>query len=123
MVAGRLGFTVGHEGGLVRLELAHEVHQVVEGVAFDVELDARPVLGEQFRQVVHVVRADVARVRPWVHGDALRAGGQTGLGGAHHARDAEVARVAHQGHLVEVDRKRCAPGMEMRGHGHDDGVR
>ena len=55
------------------LQRAHEVHQVVERVALDVELGLRPSL-HQRGELVHVVRADVALVGPRVHGDAVRAG-------------------------------------------------
>jgi hypothetical protein len=110
VVAGELAFAVGHEGGLVRLDHADEVHQVVEGVAFDVVFGLRP-FAQQRGQLVHVVRADVAFVGPRVHGDAVGAGLQAQRGGAHDAGDAQVARVAQQGHLVDVDRQRSAPAV------------
>ncbi len=40
-----------------------------------------------------------------VHGDALRTGLQAQLCGARDAGNAQVARVAHQGDLVDVDRQ------------------
>ncbi len=46
--------------------------------------------------------ANVAGIGPRVHGDAVRTGGQAGLGGFHHARDAQVARVADQATLLRL---------------------
>jgi len=104
MVARELPLAIGHEGGLVRAQLTHEVHQVVEGIALDVELHTE-MAGQQLVQVVHVMGADVPRVGPRMHGDALRTGGQTERGSADHAGNAQVAGVAHQGDLVQVDRQ------------------
>jgi hypothetical protein len=105
MVRRGLARVVGHEGALVRPHLAHEVHQVVERVAFDVVFGLRPLL-EQVGQVVHVVFADVACVGARMHRDAVRAGFEGQRRGTRHARDAERAGVAQQGHLVQVDRQR-----------------
>jgi hypothetical protein len=106
MVRRELAFAVGHEGHLLR-PLAHEGHQVVEGVALDVVLGLRPVF-HQRGKVVHVVRADVAFVGPRVHGDAVGASLQRQRGDVHDAGNAQVARVAQLGHLVDVDRQRGA---------------
>ena len=116
MVAGELARRVGHEGGLLRAMRAHERHQVVERVALDVELGLRPAR-QQRSELDHVVAADVARIGARVHGDALRPGLQAQRGGAHDARDAEVARVAQQRDLVDVDRQRAARrgGRRRRG--------
>ena len=52
VVGGELVFGVGHEGDLVGAVLAHEVHQVVEGVALDVELGVRMVLAQPAGQAL-----------------------------------------------------------------------
>ena len=102
MVAGELVFAVGHEGHLMRPQVAHEAHQVVERVSLDVVLGLRPVL-QQRGDLVHVVGTDVALVGPRMHGDARRPGLQAQRSGPGHAGYAQVARVAHQRDLVEVD--------------------
>ncbi len=69
------------------------------------------------------MRADVPFIRTRMHGVALRPGVERQRGGSRHARDAERARVAQQGHLVEIDWQRGhAPmgietGGEQRVHG------
>ena len=102
MVAGGLVFAVGHKGALLRLELAHKTHQVLERVAFDVVFTPRPGL-QQRGQVRHVVCPDVAFVGARVYGDARCTGLQADLGSAGDAGVAEVAPVAHLGHEVDVD--------------------
>ena len=109
MVAGELPLRVGHERALVRAQLAHEVHQVVEGIAFDVELRLRPSL-EHLVQRVDIVGADVPRVGPGVHRDPSRTCLQARLRRARDAGYAQVARVADQRHLVQVDGERGACG-------------
>ena len=106
VVAGELAFAVGHKGRLLRAQVAHKVHQVVQRVALDVELASRPVL-EQRGQFMHVTGTDVALVRPRMHGDALSPRLQTQPGRARHAGNAQVPGVAHQGHLVQVYGERC----------------
>ena len=114
VVAGELSRRVGHEGALLRPVLAHEAHQVVQRIAFDVELGVRPAL-QQRRQIADIVRADVPLVGPRVHGDALRSGLEAQRRRASHARDAKVAGVAQQRDLVDVDRQRTArlPGASL----------
>jgi hypothetical protein len=102
-------FAVGHKGRLVRAHLTHKVHQVVKRIAFDVVFAAGPVL-QQVGKVEHVLRADVALVRARVHGDAVRTGLQALGGRAGEAGNAQVARVAHQGDFVQVDRQGCFHG-------------
>ncbi|MCY1548899.1 hypothetical protein D9M68_850380 [compost metagenome] len=126
MVARELPFAVRHEGQLVQRQststhFARHVHQVVKRIALDVVLALGPGL-QHLGQIEHIVQPDVSLVGARMHGDPPRAGLQAQRGRPRDRRDAQVPGVAHQGHLVEVDRKRCAPGMEMRGHGHDDGV-
>ena len=109
MVAGELAFAVGHEGHLVRTHGAHMRHQIMEGIALDVELAVGPGLHEGV-QLGHVARADVALVRAGVDGDAVRARLQAQLGSARDAGNAQVARIAQQGHFVDVDRQGHAFG-------------
>jgi hypothetical protein len=86
VVAGGLLDAVGHEGDLMRPQRPHQAHQVVEGVAFEVVLGLRPAACSSACQVVHVLRADVSLIGPRVHGDALGAGLQAGLGATASAR-------------------------------------
>ena len=102
---------------LVR-ELAHEVHQVVERVVLDVVFGLRPVL-QQRGDIVHVVGTDVALVGSRVHGDAVGAGLQAQRGRARHARNAEMACIAQQRHLVDIDRQ---PGAAVPGVRADEGI-
>ena len=107
VVAGELVLAVRHKGALVQRQapgrqVPHKIHQVLGRVAFDVELAVRPIL-HQGGDFIHVVSADVPLIRPRVDGDALRAGLQAQLGRTQHARDAQVAGVAQQRDLVDVD--------------------
>ena len=107
MVAGELVLTIGDESGLVRANLAHKVHQVVEGVALDVVFGSRPI-AHQRGQVVHILGPDVAGVRPGVHGEALSTGLQRLARQSDHIGYRQVAGVAQQRDLVDVDRQRSA---------------
>ena len=104
VVAGELAFAVWHKGDLVRAHRTHMRHQVVEGVALDVEFAVRPGL-HQRGQLGHVAGADVALVRARVDGDALRASLQAQLGCARHTGDAQMARIAQQRDFIDVDRQ------------------
>jgi hypothetical protein len=105
VVAGELAFAVRHESALVRPKLTDEVHQVVKRISLDVELCAAPFRHQrvQFRDVF---RADVPAVGPWVNGDAMCAGIQADRRCACGTGDAQVTRVAHQRHLVQVHGQR-----------------
>ena len=106
VVAGELAFGVGHKRDLLGPHRLDKTHEVVKRVAFDVELAPRP-LGQQRGQVGHVVRTDVALVRPGVHGKACGTHLQTQGTRTREAGNAQMARVAHGGHLIEVDRQRA----------------
>ena len=105
VVGGELALAVGHEGGLLRAHRTHQVHQVVEGVAFEVVLGLRPDF-QQRRQLEHIAVADVPLIRPRMHRDAVGTGLQRQRRQPHDVRDAEVAGVAQQRDLVHVDRER-----------------
>ena len=107
VVAGELVFGIGHEGGLLRARGFDVGHEVLQRVAFDVEFTPRP-LAQQGGKLAHVMSADVAAVGPGVDGDAVRARLQAKQGGAGDGRDAQMARVAHEGDLVDIDGK---PGV------------
>jgi hypothetical protein len=109
MVTGELAFTVGHISQLVQgqalvFHLLRQDHQVVKGIALDVELSVGPVL-QQTAQFKDIVAPYVSFVRSGMHRDALRPGFQTQLRRARDRGDAQVARVAQGGDLVEVDRQ------------------
>ena len=121
MVGRGLVHRIGHEGALVQgqatpLHLSDHLHQVVQRVAFDVDFGLRPVL-HQRGQIEHIVGADVALVRPRVHRDAVGTRLQRQRGRPGHARDAQRALVAQQGHLVQVDRQRGMPAMRIEAGG------
>ena len=110
VVAGELVFGVGHKRALVQRQapggqVAHEMHQVLQRIAFNIELALRPVF-HQRRQFIDIVGADMALVGPGMHRDALRTGLQAQLGSAQHAGNIERAGVAKQRHLVDIDRQR-----------------
>jgi hypothetical protein len=90
VVGGGLPGGVGNEGALVRPRRADDGHQVVEGIALDVELGRGPVL-EHRGEIVHVSAADVALVGPGVHGDAMSARFEDACGQAGDARDGKRA--------------------------------
>ena len=104
VVAGGLVRAVGYQRGLVGLELAHKIHQVVKGVAFDVEFAARPVAhhGGQF---MHIMAPDVPLVRTGVHGDATGTGHEAQLRSAQHTGYTERAGISQQSDLVHIDRQ------------------
>ena len=109
VVTGQLALPVRHQGELVQgqiagLELGGHIHQVVQRVAFDVELAVRPLL-HQLRQVQHIAAADMARIGPRMHSDTRSPRLQTQGRGAGHAGDAKVAGIAHQGHFIQIDRQ------------------
>ena len=105
MVAGGLAFAVGHKGALVRPHGTHEVHQVLGGVALDVELAVGPGLHE-CGEVGDVMGADMALVGPGVDGDAGGTGLQADFRRAGDAGVAQITPVAHLGHEVDVDGQR-----------------
>ena len=76
MVAGELALGIGHKSALMWTAFAHEVHQVLKRIAFDVELTVGPAL-HQTGQFVHVTGADMALVRTRMHRDAVGPGLQT----------------------------------------------
>ena len=83
----------------------HKCHQILERVAFDIELATRPKR-EQLGQIVYIPRPDVAFIRARMDGDPVCAGAQANVGGACEGRNAQMARIAHQGDLVQIDGKR-----------------
>ena len=73
MVAGELALGVRHKGHLVYRQAAlaqvvHTIHQVVKGVALNVEFSVRPGL-EQFGQLHYILRPDVPRIGTRMHRD------------------------------------------------------
>ena len=106
VVGGESRLGVGHKRGLIGPHRAHEVHQLVQRIALDVELAGRP-LGEQLGELGHIVWPDVPAVRPRMHGDTVGTGLQRNRGKAGHARNTQAARVAQVGNLVQVDAQGC----------------
>jgi hypothetical protein len=116
MIGGELAVAVGHESRLCR---PHGVAQRGEAgiakarrcewIAFEVELHA--VSARQLGQRIDIVGADMPRVRPRMHGDAVRASIQTGARSRYHIGIAAAARIAQHGDLIDVD---AEDGHEMR---------
>ena len=104
MVAGELAFAVGHKRHLLGPHLTHQVHQVVKRIALDVELTVRPSLHHR-HQVLDIRGADMALIWTRMHGDALRTRLQAQLRGTRHTGNAQMPRVAQQGHFVDIDRQ------------------
>jgi len=104
MVAGELTLGVRHKSGLLRTNLADEVHQVMERIAFDIEFPPRPILQQQ-SQIKHILRPDVAFIRPGVYRDAVGTGLQAQGGCPGHAGNTQMPRIAHQRHFVDIDRQ------------------
>ena len=84
-----------------------------ERVALDVELGVG--VREEFGERDDVGRADVAAVRARVHRQPVGPGVEADPGGALHARHVEVAGVAEEGHLVQVDAQRGFGGVHRAG--------
>ena len=112
VIRGQLAVVVRHQRALMR---TGRLDQPVEAgiplarrrvrVAFDVEL--RPwILVDDRPQLMHIVGADVAPVRPRMHGDAGGARFQNRPGAGHHVRSRTFARIAQPRDLVDVDRQR-----------------
>ena len=78
------------------------MHQILQRVALDIKFTIGPVF-HQGGDFVHIVGANMALVRPRMHRDAIGASLQAHLGGAAHARNVEVAGVAQQRDLIDVD--------------------
>jgi hypothetical protein len=68
-------------------------------------LYSRPARLASAGQFGHITGANVALIRARVHGDAVGPGLQAQSGGAGQTGNAQVARVAHGGNFVEVDRQ------------------
>jgi len=92
-----------------RLHLRQLEQRRLERIAFDIEFGRRPG-PQQLRQFMHVSAADMPRVRPRMHGDAVGAGVQRDARSRGDRRDAEAARVAQQRDFVEVD---AEPGHDI----------
>ena len=121
MVAGELPLAIRHKSQLVhrqaaRADVAGAFQQVVQRVAFDVELAVRPI-AHQLGQVHHVMGADMARVRARMHRDTRRTGLQAQSRCAGQARYAQMPGVAHQRDFVEVDRQGDAVGAHRAWRG------
>ena len=76
MVAGELVFAVRHESALVQRQatgrqVVYKFHQILERIALNIELTARPVLHHR-GDFIDVVTPDVPLVGARMHGDAIR---------------------------------------------------
>ena len=114
MIRRALARRVGHERHLIGTHLADQRDELRRRIAFDVVFDRRPeFVADQRRELGDVGAADVALVRARVHGDAMGAGLDHQSSRVRHARIADVALVAQQRHLVEVD---AQLGFDGSGH-------
>jgi hypothetical protein len=83
---------IGHQCALVRPRLAHHAHELMEGVAFDIEF--HPPAAHQLQQHADVTLANVAGIRTRVHRDAVRTGVQGEARDVFHAGNVERAGIA-----------------------------
>ena len=114
MVAGELPLAIRHKSQLVnrqaaRADIPGAFQQVMQRVAFNVELAVRP-LKHQRSQVHHIMGADVTLVWARMHRDTRRAGLHAQSGSAGQARYAQMPGVAHERDFVEVDGQGDAVG-------------
>jgi len=93
VIGGESTGVVGHERALAGTDLAHELEHAVERIALDVEFRAGP-LRQDRRQLAHVVGPHVSAVRTGMNRDAVGAGAQSEARRAHHAGNADGARIS-----------------------------
>jgi hypothetical protein len=103
VIAGELIPAIGDQSGLMRPHAMHQIHQVMEGVALQIELAVGPAL-HQLGNLDHIVRTDMTLIWTGMDGNAIGSSPQAQLGGSHWAGDIKVPAVAKQGHLVDIDR-------------------
>jgi hypothetical protein len=96
--------TVRDKRALVRPDGSNEFEKVREGIAFDIELDARKV-AEIVCQLMDISGPDVSLIWSRMHRDAVRPGGNAQLGGPNYAGDPDASRVPEQRHFVQIDAK------------------
>ena len=88
----------------MRAHSTHDIHQIVQRVAFDIEFALWPLL-HQRGNVIHIAAADMALVRPWVDGDALRPCPQCHVARVQYAGQAIGAAIAQERDFVDIDRQ------------------
>ena len=104
MIRGALVGRVGHERDLVRAHLADKRDELRRRVAFDVVFDPRrQLVPDQRGELDDVSAPDMALIGARVHRDAMGAGMDDQARRIEHARIADVALIAQQRYLVEVD--------------------
>ena len=106
MITGELPFGVRHKSALMRTQVPYKIHQILIGIAFNIELSIRPG-PHQHRQLPNVASTNMPLVWPRMHSNTIRSGLQAQRGRAGNARDSQVTRIAHQGDLVQVDGQGC----------------
>ena len=102
MVAGELAFAVWHQRALMGSQGLHETHQILKRIAFDVEFTIRPA-PDQARQFMHIRTANMAFVWPRMNRDAAGTLRETDVSCARQRRNTQVAGIAHQRDLVQID--------------------
>ena len=118
VIARFLRLTVGHKRHLIRTNFADVLHQVHEGIAFDVEFATGPV-PEKLGESRNIIAADMAfigaRMNRQTGGPGLKRHGAEERNG----RRIAVAGIADECNLVEIDRKF---GQHKRGCRQKNGV-
>ena len=101
---GREGIgAVGHQRALFRLDRGDDVEKAAVGIAFEIELEARPPRPHQLGQGEDVGAADMPLVGPRMRRQPIGAGLVRDPAKAQHVRHAGPPRIAQQRDLVEVD--------------------
>ncbi len=90
----------------MRTDRANKLQKIREWIAFDVQFQPRamPALrAYQLGQFEGIARPGMPLIGARMHGQAMRAGVETNFPGADDVGQIEVALIAQQGDLVEID--------------------
>jgi hypothetical protein len=114
VIGGTLIRRVGHQRHLIGADLLDQRDELRCRVAFDIIFDGRrELLADKRGELGDIGAPDVALIGTRVHRDAVRAGLDDQTRCSEHARIADIALVAQQRHLVEVD---AELGLDRCGH-------
>jgi hypothetical protein len=80
-----------------------ERDQVRARIAFDIELDGPVARSMHGRDIEHIARRDVTRIRSRVNGDARHTSRDAHTHGVQNGRHRSASRVPKRGDLVDVD--------------------
>ena len=104
MIAGELPFAIGYKSRLMRLILSNKAHQVLQWIAFNIQLFCRPVF-HHGSNISHIMCPDMTFIRTRMQCNATGTRFQTLIGCADQAWYSKVARVAYECHFIEINGK------------------